>query len=282
MKSKQQLQQLQDSGEFPTEHSDLLATKYADRYAAAKSLFEKLNSETYFYCNLLQGEEPPKMDCWSDPNMSGQRVSGMRHEGAVFGYDIDIMRGPRDWDRDQDEPEVGDFVLRKKCYLYNWTAEKIPSMFARFPELEYFAVMHGDFVPVLEHYQNECFSDQASGIKSYMYKLMVIEYSTPTATPETQVSHRKFNTERFGPDHCDETLGGLHLGENYPEFQAQNTKTAEWEFIPGLDQNHTLWMFGEHSQASGWKPTYHQMVHNPDPTLGTRYSIIFDLQARYD
>ena len=281
MRSKSQLQQLQQQGEFPVDASELLATKYADRYAAAASLFEKLNSENYFYLNKIPGEDPPKLDVWQDENLP-EKMSGLRHEGAVFGFDIDIMRGPKDWYRADDEPVTGDFVLRKKCYIYNWTSEKIGKMFARFPELEYFTVMHGDFVPVLEHYRDECFADQAPNIKRYMYKLMVIQYSTPTATPDTLVAHREFNTDRFGPDHCDETLGGLHLGENFTEFQAQNTKTGEWEFIPELDQNSTLWMFGEHSQASGWTPTYHRMIHNSDPKHGVRYSIIFDLQARYD
>jgi hypothetical protein len=110
---------------------------------------------------------------------------------------------------------------------------------------------------------------------------MIIQYNTPIATEETRVQHRKFNTERFGDEHCDETLGGLHLGENYAEFRAKNTKSNKWELIHQLTENKMLWMFGENAERSGLIPTYHGMQHNPGKDLNTRYSIIFDLQARY-
>ena len=106
-------------------------------------------------------------------------------------------------------------------------------------------------------------------------------YNTPKATEENRAQHRKFNTERFGDEHCDETLGGLHLGENYAEFRAKNTKSNKWELIDQLTDNKMLWMFGENAERSGLIPTYHGMQHNPGKDLNTRYSIIFDLQARY-
>ena len=77
---------------------------------------------------------------------------------------------------------------------------------------------------------------------------MIIQYNTPKATEENRAQHRKFNTERFGDEHCDETLGGLHLGENYAEFRAKNTKSNKWELIDQLADNKMLWMFGERMQ----------------------------------
>lgn len=278
MTIKQQLQQQQTRGEWPVEHSPLLVDRYADRYQKAAALFERLSSNVFAELNTVPHEHEPEMHSWTDATLP-EKIYGVKHEGAVFGYDVDIMAGPHDWWKAHDEPAVGDYVQRKKCYVYGWTGQKLS---ADFPELQYFVNMHADFLPVLNHYRDECYADQSALISRYLYKLMVIEYSTPTAvSTESRVQHRKFNTERFGADHCDETLGGLHLGENYTEFQVQSMLGGHWEFVPGLDQHNMLWMHGEHAAASGFAPTYHRMVHNPDASLGTRYSIIFDLQARY-
>jgi hypothetical protein len=275
---RQQLQQQQLQGECPVEFSLLLDSKYSNRYQQAAELFSKLSSDVFVELNTIPREHEPEMYSWTDATLP-EKMSGIKHEGAVFGYDVDTMIGPHDWFKSHDQPAVGDYVQRKKCYIYGWTGQKLP---ADFPELQYFVDMHADFLPVLRHYRDECYPDQSKLIKKYIYKLMVIEYSTPTATtPESQIQHRKFNTERFGDSHCDETLGGLHLGENYAEFQVQNILTGHWDFVPGLDQSNMLWMFGEHSASSGWTPTYHRMVHNSETSRGTRYSIIFDLQARY-
>ena len=51
--------------------------------------------------------------------------------------------------------------------------------------------------------------------------------------------------------------------------------------ITELADNKMLIMHGEHSEQSGWIPTYHGMQHNPQEDLGDRYSIIMDLQVRY-
>ena len=42
-----------------------------------------------------------------------------------------------------------------------------------------------------------------------------------------------------------------------------------------------LWMHGEHAKQSGFIPTFHGMIHNPQEELKERYSIIMDLQVRY-
>ena len=33
------------------------------------------------------------------------------------------MAGPHDWEH-EDDP-IGDYVVRKKCYIYDWTGEKL-------------------------------------------------------------------------------------------------------------------------------------------------------------
>lgn len=271
------LKQYQEQGIWPCFSSQLLQETYSDRFEKSQQLFDNLNTQLFELYNSDLDETPLVVEK-RDENIPDKMWS-LVHEGPVFGYDIDYMQGPHDWYKpDDDTPAIGDYVERRKFYVYPWTAEK---MLFEDPIIEYFTNMHRDFSPMLNHIYDSCFVNQHADIEKTIYKLMVIQYNTPTATENNVVEHRAHNTNRFGPDHCDETLGGLHLGENYQEFQAQNTLTREWEYIPGLTENNMLWMFGEHSERSNWRPTYHRMIHNSEPQLGTRYSIIFDLQGRY-
>lgn len=269
MLNQNSLKDLQNTGEWPVVESDLLKTKYANRYDMASELFKVLSSDLFESLNHYE-DEVPNIHEWKDEDIPN-KIYSTRHEGPCFGFDIDYMTGPHDWEN-EDNP-IGDYVVRKKCYIYDWSAEKLGKTF---PELEYFLEMHADFLPIMNQ-GKELFP--RSDIKKWLHKLMVIEYSTPTATPENVMEHRAFNTNRFGDSHCDETFAGLHLGENFREFQARNTFHDNWEYVDGLDKNSMLWMFGEDSQTCNWKPTYHRMIPNVD-TNGTRYSIIFDLQGR--
>lgn len=280
MYNYKQLKELQALGNFPIENSTVLKEKYVDRWDKAGDLFEKLDHDFFLHLHRNTPDEV-RQEEWADENI-GHKSFATQYHANIFSYDLDTMRGPHDWEHDTDDDEqIGDYVIRKKLYITQWSKDHIDPILGEFPELEYFVDMHADFKPVLDHYAEECFKDQHDDIEKYVYKLMVIQYTYPTATEDTLVEHRRFNTERFGPDHCDETLGGLHLGENYQEFQAQNTLTNDYEFVSGLTENDMLWMFGEDAERSNWKPTFHQMVHNPAPGLSTRYSIIFDLNARY-
>lgn len=279
--TKEQLEQMQKDDVWPLADSEDLQTKFADRWEKAEALLGPANEDFFLKFNNNFDDDPVRIDNWKDENIPDKSYAD-KFGGACFSYDEDYMVGPEDWNDADDKPKVGDYVLRKKLYLYNWSRDRYNSQEARDENLEYFMDMHDAFVPVLEHYAQECFADQNEKVKFHLYKLMIIMYATPTADENTLVEHRKHNTERFGPDHCDETLGGLHLGENYMEFEAQQPTSKEWTPIGGLTDNKTLWMFGEFSEQSGWTPTYHRMIHNPDPTIsGNRYSIIFDLQARY-
>lgn len=268
---------MQQEGNWPVAQSDLLANKFSDRYQVAESLFGKLDTETFLAINDIDPDDQPFVTNWYDENVPDKSYA-LKHQGPCFGYDIDTMHGPESWYDEQSD--IKDYVQRRKLYIYDWS-ERFVDYYDIVPELKYFTEMHAAFKPVLEHYKDICYADQSNLWEKNLYKLMIIQYTVPVATDENRADHRKHNTERFGDEHCDETLGGLHLGENFTEFHAKNTATNDWEFITDLDKNSMLWMFGEHSERSGWIPTYHGMTHNPDKNLNQRYSIIFDLQARY-
>lgn len=269
MLQEKTLKDSQSIGQWPVVESHLLKTKYIDRFQKASELFEVLSTDVFESLNYYE-DELPIITNWKDDDLPN-KIYSTRHEGPCFGFDIDYMAGPHDWEH-EDDP-IGDYVVRKKCYIYDWTGEKLEYAM---PELKYFIEMHNDFLPIMNE-GKKLFPRK--DIKKWLHKLMVIEYSTPTATDENVMAHREFNTNRFGDSHCDETFAGLHLGENYIEFQAKNTFNGNWEYIDGLEDSSMLWMFGEDAQSCNWIPTYHRMIPGMD-TLGTRYSIIFDLQGR--
>ena len=281
LKNKEEHLALQKTGELPVfSYTSEQWNKFQDRWTQASRLFERMNTQVFNDITNIANEGALFTE-WRDEDLP-EKIYSYRHEGSVIGYDEDYMVGPHDWEH-EDDP-IGDYVMRKKLYIYPWTGEKVHEHIRKggafgFSELLYFIDMHKSFMPFMESL-HDLFQDQP--IKRFVHKLMVIEYSTPCLDMGDEVEHRAHNTDRFGGDHCDETLAGYHLGENYVEFEARNPATDEWQTIPGLTEQNTLLMFGEHSEQSGFKPTYHRMIHNPDPSLGTRYSIIFDLQARYD
>ena len=275
MYTKEQLVDAQSRADIATHKSEALETKFVDRFEVAESLFKKLDKQMFIDINDIDPDDPYKIEKWEDENIPDKSYA-LKHQGPVFGFDIDTMVGPESW---YDETcGIDDYVLRRKCYIYDWTGEKLKE---DFPELKYFTDLHKEFVPTLQHYYKECFQDQHAEVEKTLHRLMVIEYSHPTANAGNILEHKKHNTERFGDIHCDETLGGLHLGENVVEFYIENHITKERKYVKELSENNTLWFFGEYSERSGWQPSMHGMMHNSDNKIGKRYSIIFDLQARY-
>jgi|14_taG_2_1085336.scaffolds.fasta_scaffold00061_22 hypothetical protein len=275
MYSKEQLLDNQNCAKLALEKSQALETKFADRFNMAESLFAVLDKEKFIEYNDIDPNDPCRVETWQDDNIPDKSYS-LNHIGPVFGFDIDTMIGPESWWNE--DCGVDDYVLRRKCYIYDWTSEKLKE---NFPELKYFTDLHKEFVPVLQHYYNECFQDQHVDIAKTLHKLMIIEYSNPTANAGNIMEHKKHNTDRFGPTHCDETLGGLHLGENVVEFYVEDHITKECKHVTELSENNILWFFGEFSERSGWQPSMHGMKHNPSDDTWKRYSIVFDLQARY-
>jgi hypothetical protein len=276
MYSKAQLLDMQTRAEVALTKDTMLSTKFANRFDMASSLFAKLDKQMFIDCNDTDPTDPYEISKWQDENIPDKSYA-LKHQGPVFGFDVDIMTGPESWD--DEDCGIDDYVQRRKCYIYDWTADKLKE---DFPELTYFTDLHKEFVPVLDHYYNECFEDQHVDVSRVLHKLMVIEYSHPTANASNIKQHKQHNTERFGDIHCDETLGGLHLGENVVEFYIEDHLTKNRNSVAGLSDNNTLWFFGEYSERSGWQPSMHGMKHNPDNNTWIRYSIIFDLQARYN
>ena len=198
----EELDKNQQTGIWPIVDSFLLSTKYKDRWEVADRLFKNVNKE--FFIKLNQHEEFT-INHTEDPEIPYKSFSH-HYSGSVFSYDNDYMASPEQWNLDTIPTE---FVERSKVYIYDWTADNIKESS---PEFDYFVEMHKDFKPVVDHYLNECYSDQLDLIDKTLYKLMIIRYNNPSATEKNIVEHRKWNTERFGDEHFDETLGGLHLG----------------------------------------------------------------------
>jgi len=272
----EELHNNQQQGTWPVADSTLLSTKYKDRFEVAKKLFEIVDQDFFEKYN-----EERNIKEWNDPLIPNKSYSHI-YTGNAFSYDNDYMSGPISWSDADDGVKSPEVVQRRKVYFYNWTEEELELYESIPPELTYFVEMHKDFKPVLDYYLYENYSDQAGLWENLvLYKLMVISYNIPSATEKNRIEHRKHCSERFGDEHCDETLGGLHLGENYSEFWAKNTKTNEKDIITDLAENKMLWMHGEHAEQSGFIPTFHGTIHNPQEDLDVRYSIIMDLQVRY-
>ena len=280
-----ELKDHQQAGTWPLADSTLLSTKYADRWEMAKRLHDIVDTDLWKKFNT-----DPQIEHWANDEVPNKLYSNL-NSGDVFSFDEDFVAGPNAWLFPDEDGKHDETVNRTKIYIMQYTGQNYENgNFEQAPEeLKYFIEMQKDFQPVLEHYLYENYSDQMHLWNDWqgehdlgvIYKLMVIKYWTPCANPEDVTEHRKHGSERYGRHHCDETLGGLHLGENYSEFWAENTETKERNMITELADNKMLWMHGEDSEQSGWIPTYHGMTHNPQDDLGDRYSIIMDLQARY-
>ena len=269
-----ELQDHQQAGTWPLADSTLLSTKYADRWEMSKRLHDTVDLDFFKKHNTRH-----ELEEWGDDVIPNKIYSNL-HSGNAIGWDEDFIAGPESFEWNNDNIKSDETVQRSKVYFYQWTEEELTSPAPE--EFSYFIEMHKDFKSVAENYLYENYSDQSHLWEDLiLYKLMIIKYNTPSATEKNRTEHRKHNSKRFGQHHCDETLGGLHLGENYSEFWAENTKTKERDMITELADNKMLWMHGEDSEQSGWIPTYHGMTHNPQDDLGDRYSIIMDLQARY-
>jgi hypothetical protein len=278
--SEAELRQLQKTpGGWCLHDSEALETKFKDRNEVANRLMAKVNEDFFYKFNDHWPDDKARHVKWADENIPEKSYAD-RYGGPAFSCDFDYMIGPNDW-VNEDEL-VGDYVLRKKMYFYNWSHDRYLDQPNRDPDLEYFMDYHAEFLPVLEHYARECFYTLDSKVKFYLYKLMIIEYSCPTANEENFTEHRAHCTDRFGPNHLDETLCGLHMGENIQEFEAEDPATGLWHQVPELSQDKFNLHWGEQCDQAGWIPTPHRMIHNPDPYIeGPRYVFVFDLQARY-
>ena len=166
-----------------------------------------------------------------------------------------------------------EYVCRKKVYITNKNIFKYNEHGKDNPHYKYFIEMKQDFDQVLEPYFDQHFPGCET---DFWTSMMLIEYACPFATEENAIEMRTFNTNVWGPEHCDETLAGLHIGEDVQEFQA--CANGEYRYIPELMDNHAFFFYGEHSEEYGHTPTFHRMIPHKTEPNSTRYSIIIDVK----
>lgn len=201
-----------------------------------------------------------------------------RYNYPGFGYDIVYKAGPHDWNLEGADQKSGikdktlkinDYCIRKKIYLHGHEVDNT------FPEIKYFNDIRTRYLPELESVVNK-FSDQTD-IKSYIFQLMLIEYSNNYIPEGKEDDYWSWNFEKFGLPHCDESLGGLHLGENLTGFYID--KPTERVYYD-LTKDKTLWFWGQEAEASGFIPTTHGVEYLKNSNGKNRYSVIFNLKSR--
>lgn len=253
--------------------SDTLRLKYGDRWEKLKILMDNLPShELLLKCDLKEGEKNPAYKfSWQLPSEE--------HPYFNVGFDTHVNEKNKH-PIDAFETFKQEYTLRKKVYISDKNVQKYESSGIKDPVTEYFLEMKRDFDLILKYYYDHFYP----GIQEkyeFWTSLMLIEYACPFATKENSIEQRTLNTEIWGPSHCDETLGGIHLGENVQEFQASFTgEDGPYQYFDELMDNQYMFFFGEESEKFGHMPTFHRMIPHPTEPSSTRYSIIMDLVAK--
>ena len=205
-----------------------------------------------------------------------------RYSVRGFGYDIVYKAGPHDWGLPGANKRHGildrqlmrhDYCMRKKIYLHG--DEIPPSTLAVLPELAEFTELYTEFKPRVAEHESQ-FHNQ-SDIWHYVYQLMLIEYSNNSVPAGEEDRYWTWNFEKFGLPHSDESLGGLHLGENLPGFYIDDCMGRTF-YNPSTDD--TLWFWGQESVDSGYEPTVHGVEYLNNSNGENRYSVIFNLKAK--
>jgi hypothetical protein len=249
-----------------------LATKYSDRWNRLDEFFQRYPSNELIQTSVVRpGELEP-----------GNKFNFSYDSHPYFNISIDTK--VQDASIYATDVKNYEFTERKKLYIQDKNIIKYQSYLDQGNDRdqlsEYFIDMKTDFDDVMKYYYDNLYP----GIHdkySFHTNFMAVKYDCPFATSENAYEQRVFNTNIWGPTHCDETLGGLHLGEDVQEFQASYTgEDGEYMYIPDLMKNSTLFFFGEDSVEFGHTPTYHRVIPNPTETKVSRYSIIIDLIAK--
>lgn len=243
-----------------------------------EKVFDYINTDVMKNFTNYQ-ERFEKDDIWPD---RAEQVHA--HISGELGYDESRMAGPHDWYLEGADKKTGildrtsmlhDNILRRKIYI--GIPHYYEKGFDNIPELRYFFDLGYQYQEEMESYI-PYFKNQ-DDIEKISLLLMLIEYSNENI-PEgkTEEEYWKWNFEKFGTPHCDDTLGGLHLGENIPAFYID--KDAKRVYHDLTDGN-TLWFWGQYSEASGQEPTIHGVEYLNNSNGKKRYSVIFNLQAEY-
>lgn len=266
-------------GEFNLVHDELLETKYQNRFEVIERLF---NDDLPSSSEMLRVLDDPK-NPGSVPDLSGIKLSSAYNDHDFLNIAMDAKS------LDSSVKTINDFldseyVIRKKVYLSDKMLSKIGNLkeqnegYKISDNIQYFIDMFNDFRPVINQYADDLFP--GARIEHELNpSLSLIQYECPFATEESIMQMKEYSTVAWGPEHCDGTLGALHLGENIQEFQARD-KNGEYKYVDELMNNHSLWFFGDLSRQYGWDPVYHRMIFNPNDRTFTRYSIIFNLYVK--
>ena len=258
----EELKNLQKEGRFITHEWPLLDEKYSDRWDKAKEAIDILTDPMLMINSHKKQSSGRETECRIKVRKNHDRNYEESYESDTWSWLTDL------YNKKPNDPSY--VAIRKKLYINKGSSDSADRYGIDIPVLNYWMNFWKDMEPIVEHYGRLAFPD----INRFIHRLCIIEYSYPTATEEDYIEQREFNTVSFGDEHCDEQLAGWHIGENYMEYQAQNQITGEYEYIPNLDKTNTIYMWGEFAEKYGFNPTYHRMIHNPDPSLGTRYSLI--------
>jgi hypothetical protein len=256
--------------------SDLLSGKYSDRWEKMKQLMDSMPTKEYLpKCKLKEGEVNPAVKF-------NFQFSG--HPYFNLAFDTHILDPDNIGAIQAEETFNMEYVCRKKIYISQkniWQYEGYLDDGGQANEpYEYFIEMKKDFDKIIKPYYDTHFE----GIQDkyeFWTSMMMVEYACPFANDDNAIEMRTFNTNVWGPEHCDETVAGLHVGENVREFQASYTgEDGEYLYVPELMDDHYFFFYGEESQQFGYTPIYHRMVPHDSEPSSTRYSIIIDLETR--
>lgn len=249
--------------------SKLLSTVYQDRFVKTSELMNMFpNSEYLSQCKLKEGERDPAVKF---------NYQLMDHEYLNLAFDVQVVDHKNGPYSSADAINM-EYVYRKKIYISDKNIMKYNNSSEKNAVYEYFISLKKDFDPVMREY----YDSKYLGIRDeYKFKttLMLIEYACPFATDENRIEMRNFNTKVWGKSHCDETLGGIHFGEDVQEFRySTNGAIGPYDYSDGLMKDEYMFFYGEEAKRFGHTPTYHQMFPHPTEPSSTRYSIIMDLE----
>ena len=246
---------------------DILRQKYSDRWNKISDFFKLFPPS-----DILPNCDLPS---WQEDIGYKFNAHYSQHDYVNLAYDICTLNGDQpaiDYKTCIQQPHV----LRTKL---NVTDKSIINyrQCKKSEEFEYFVQMKLDFDEVLLYYYNNLYPKSIREQYDFFTCLMAIRYTSMSAKDGNDSDIAKFGTNLWGVQHSDDTLGGLHLGEDVKEFHALYNN--EYKSFDELSDNHTLFFFGQDAEKHGILPTIHGMVPHPNIVSTVRHSIIINLET---
>ena len=216
------------------------------------------------------GEDEPHIHEWVFPE--NKLFTGVQYSNDVVGYDIDYYEPETD-----DGDPSGKKVTREKIYCYEWTHRRFGK---HLPWARYWYDLVNDLECVVEKLLPAFDLPENSYTQR---QLNIVKYECKEASNNEELKiHRRESSDRFGVDHIDGTLFGLHLGESHPEIHAKPDGADEY-VKPDLTGNKVLLLVGEHAaDLMNGRGTDHRLFYNGDYLAKSRYSLILDITLRFN